>query len=76
MWLRELDTSRKFTVNAVNEIPIKFIDRPVEVVEISAGALWAYDGELYQRGGYPERADTTFPGWNNFPNGSLFDFWE
>jgi len=75
MWLRVLDTSKKFTVDVVNEIPIEFISRPAEVVEVSGGDLWAYGGVLYQRPGFNEGADRNFPGWNGFPNGSVFDFW-
>ena len=75
MWLRVLDTSQKFSVDAVNEIPIQFLNRPAEVVEVTGGDLWAYNETLYQRGGYSEQADRNFPGWNNFPNGSVFDFW-
>ena len=76
VWLRALETSKNFTVSIESEIPIKFLDRPAEVVEITAGNLWAYDGALYQQGGYSERADVNFPGWNTWPNGSVFDFWK
>lgn len=76
MWLGVLDTSKKFTVTILDEIPIIFVDRPVEVVEISAGDLWAYNGTLYQQAGYNEDSDIHFPGWNSFPNGSVFDFWK
>ena len=75
MWLRVLDTSKNFTVSAVDNIPIEFINRPAEVVEVSGGDLWAYNGALYQRAGYKEDADHNFPGWNPFPSGSVFDFW-
>ena len=79
MWLRVLDTSKEFPVMVKSEdllqIPIEFIDRPAEVVEVSGGDLWAYNGTLYQRAGYSEMADPNFPGWNSFPNGSEFDFW-
>ena len=78
MWLRVLDTSQKFSVDAENQlkIPIEFINRPVDVVEVSGGDLWAYNGALYQRAGYSEQSDMNFPGWNDFPNGSVFDFWK
>jgi len=75
MWLRVLDTSRSFTVDIVEEIPIEFIDRQVDALEVSGGDLWAYDGVLYQRAGYNEGSDRNFPGWSTFPNGSVFDFW-
>jgi len=76
MWLRALDTSKAFIVTEVDEVPIKFIQRPPEVPEMSAGDLWTYKGSLYQRGGFPEGADTNFPGWNQSPNGTLSDFWK
>jgi len=76
VWLGVLDMSKKFRVTILDEIPITFLDRPVEVVEISAGDLWAYGGVLYQQAGYSEDSDKHFPGWNGFPNGSVFDFWK
>lgn len=76
VWLRVLDTSSRFTVSAVDEIPIKFPIRPNNVVEISEGYLWAYGGELYQLAGDSVEADFDFPGWNTFPDGSIFDLWK
>ena len=76
MWLRVLDLSKKFLVGVRDEIPIAFIDRPAELVEVSAGDLWAYGGELYLRAGYTETTDVNFPGWNDIPNGTVFDFWK
>jgi len=76
MWLRVLDTSKKFSVAVQDSVPIDFINRPAEVVEVSAGDLWAYDGALYQRAGYTELMDRNFPGWNDNPKGTVFDFWK
>lgn len=76
MWLRVLDTSKKFSVGVQDEVPIEFIDRRAEVVEVTAGDLWAYEGELYQRPGYTEWTDRNFPGWNDNPRGTVFDFWK
>ena len=51
------------------------MDRPDEVVEITIGSLWAYDGVLYKLVGYSEWTDN-FPGWSTISDGSVFDFWK
>ena len=76
MWLRVLDTSKSFTVDNIDEIPIEFKDRPAEIPEVSGGNLWAYKDTLYLQQGYSERSDTTWPGWNPVPNDTVFDFWK
>lgn len=76
MWLRILDTSKRFPVyDEPQEIPIQFQERPEIVPETSGGDLWAYKDALYLRPGYSERSDENWPGFNRFPNDTLVDIW-
>ena len=49
--------SKGFTVTILDEIPITYLDRPTEVVEISARDLWANNGTIYELAGYSEKLD-------------------
>lgn len=51
IWLRVLDTSKKFQIDAMDQVPIKFRTHAVGAQEVSGGDLWAYKGTIYQPAG-------------------------
>jgi len=61
----------RYKFRAGEEIPMEFIpDLDIEI-DITGG-----DGELYQLAGYTESSGIKFSRYNNFPNWTVFDFWE
>ena len=63
MWTRIIDLSVSFKTEDIEGAPVKYIERTTDALEISSGALWAWDGMLYQVGGFHEPCDQSYPGY-------------